>query len=470
MSADSTDPTTNEFGTRLRELREAPPYWSRSDLARRIRETAHPGDEIPHVAGLVASIKQWESGQHMPGRKYRPLLARALGVSVPDLFGTAPAPAPIPSLEIPALAPDADLYERITRAIERPQRTDHVTIEWLERCLAEHRRAEDTLGGRPLLPMVRAQLSTVADLARGATGPLGDRAVRVLGEYAQFVAWMCQDTGDLAAAVCWYDCSHAWALEAGDAPLAATTLNMKAHLAWSLKGAQRCVRLAEASRWHDGRTTFGVQGMATQMAARGHAQMGNARQARSLLTEAEELIRRAAESPHDEPAWMYFYDEHWFLMQHGMAELTLGYGRRAAELIERGLSELPESYRRDRAWFGACLAHAHAVEGDAASATAVAATIAPHAAAVNSYAVAELHATARTLADAGAHAEANAIEDMVTASRTVPAPEERPPDPRSRRWTAGEAASTGRMREEGPYAGPTCPRRGAGAPPRSSPA
>ncbi|MGW2146083.1 hypothetical protein ACWCOT_17385 [Nonomuraea bangladeshensis] len=190
------------------------------------------------------------------------------------------------------------------------------------------------LGSSPLLPVVRAQLDAVTVLAQGTPGPLAQRVVGLLGQYAQFVAWMCQDSGDHAAALAWYDRSHGWALEAGDGALAATTLNMRAHLAWSIGEPLRCVRLAEAARWYDGRTTPGVQGMAAQMAARGHAEMGEAQAARRLLGEAEELIRAASEHPEDEPPWMYFYDDGWFDMQRGMAELALGDGRRAVRFLD----------------------------------------------------------------------------------------------------------------------------------------
>ncbi|MFD0883393.1 XRE family transcriptional regulator [Streptosporangium algeriense] len=323
-----------------------------------------------------------------------PLYRKVLGLGE-ELF--ASANMPLSALALPSLAPDPDLYERITKTIGEPGRVDLETIEWLERCLAEHRRAEDTMGSRPLMPVVRAQFATVADLVRGVRGTAGDRLVGMVAQYAQFLAWMCQDSGDLAAALAWYDRSHSWALEAGDAALAATTLNMRAHLAWSTGDPQRCVRLAEASRWHDGHTSLGIQGMAAQMAARGQAQMGQGRQARSLLGEAEELIRNATEHPEEEPPWMYFYGEGWFLMQRGMAELELGDGRRAVPFLERGLAGLAGSYRRDRAWFGACLAHAHALAGEAEAATETALDIAPDAVAVNTYAVRDLHKVAGLL-------------------------------------------------------------------------
>ncbi|MGW4796463.1 helix-turn-helix domain-containing protein, partial [Nonomuraea sp. NPDC004297] len=298
--------------------------WSQRDLARELTKAADkPLTELPN---LIRRIRGHETGEHRPDAFYTTLYCKAFGLTEDQLFGTVIKP--VPTLALPALAPDADLYQRITRAIDHPSRVDLATVQWLEHCLAEHRRVEDTIGSKPLLPLIHAQLSTVADLARGARGPLADRAVAVLAQYAQFIAWMCQDSRQHPAALAWYDRSHAWALEAGDANLASTTLNMRAHQAWSLGDAPRCVRLAEASRWHDGRTTPGIQGMAAQMAGRGHAQLGEANQARTRLAEAEDLIRTAAERPEDEPPWMYFYDEGWFLMQRGMAELELGDGRR----------------------------------------------------------------------------------------------------------------------------------------------
>ncbi|MGW0482640.1 XRE family transcriptional regulator [Nonomuraea sp. NPDC003214] len=386
--------------------------WSQRDLA---HELVRVSDKtLPEVDSLIRRIRGHETGAHRPDAFYTHLYCAAFDATEDQLFGTTTAP--VPALALPSLAPDADLYERITRAIEQPSRVDLPTVQWLEHCLAEHRRVEDTIGSRPLLPLVHAQLATVADLARGARGPLADRTVAVLAQYAQFIAWMCQDSRQHAAALAWYDRSHAWAVEAGDACLASTTLNMRAHQAWSLGDAPRCVRLAEASRWHDGRTTYGVQGMAAQMAGRGHAQLGEANQARTRLAEAEHLIRTAAEHPEDEPAWMYFYDEGWFLMQRGMAELELDDGRRAADYLERGLSALPDHYRRDRAWFGACLARAQAVQGDAEAAVATALDVAPGAAALNAYAVTELHRIAHDLAMAGAPG-AEAIQESLAGSK-----------------------------------------------------
>jgi hypothetical protein len=187
---------------------------------------------------------------------------------------------------------------------------------------------------------------------------------------------------------------------------------MKAHLAWSAGDPRRCVQMAQAARWYDQRVTPGVQGMAAQMEARGHALSGDASPARSLLSEAQALIERATSTPEDEPPWTYFSDEDWFRLQRGMIELHLRNWNAAAVMLAEGLAALPESYRRDRAWYGACLVSAHAGAGDAEQAEAVALRFAADIAAVNSYARGELLGAAGKLHRIGAP-QARTIRDAL---------------------------------------------------------
>lgn len=311
--------------------------------------------------------------------------------------------APVPGLSLPASAPNEDLLARVTSVVDSSHRVDEATLDWLDRLLAEHRRAEDLIGSRPLVGVMRQQLQTVVDLYGGARGPLADRVVRLASEHAQFLAWMAQDQDDAATALAWYDRSHEWALEAGDADMAATTLNMKAHMAWSKGRAGRCVKLAEAARWSAPGTTRGVQGMAAQMEARGHALAGDAGSALRLLDEAQSLISRAAERPEDEPVWMYFYDETWFTLQRGMAALHLRDWRAAVDHLTVGLRALPDDYRRDKTWFRACLSHALAGAGEFAQAGTIAMASVLDAAAVGRpHSWNELHTTAAILVRRGA--------------------------------------------------------------------
>ena len=87
---------------------------------------------------------------------------------------------------------------------------------------------------------------------------------------------------------------------------------------------------------------------------------------------------------------MYFYDETWFRLQRGMTELHLANWPRAIDLLTDGLSGVPESYKRDRAWYSSCLAKAHAEAGDAAAAVQVSLPIVADAVALNRHARREL--------------------------------------------------------------------------------
>lgn len=330
------------------------------------------------------------------------------GLEVPTELRAAGDPgaagtAPVARLALPGPGPDDDLLARVTRVVDATHRVDAATLDWLDRLLAEHRRAEDHIGSRPLVGVMRQQLRTVVDLHAGARGALAERVVRLASEHAQFLAWMAQDQDQSAAALAWYDRSHEWALEAGDADMAATTLSMKAHMAWSGGRGTRCVRLAEAARWSAPGTSPGVQGMAAQMAARGHALDGAADDASRLLDEAQGLIARAAEHPEDEPVWMYFYGENWFTLQRGMAAMHLRDWQAAVGHLTVGLDALPDAYRRDKTWYRACLAHALAGAGESAQAASVAVASVPDAAAVGRpHAWHELHTTAALLLRHGA--------------------------------------------------------------------
>lgn len=154
-----------------------------------------------------------------------------------------------------------------------------------------------------------------------------------------------------------------WALESGYGDMAATTMSMKAHLAWSRGKGRRCVRLGEAAAPTMG-ASEATRATAVQMVGRGHAIEGDADDAYRRLDEAQQVIA-AASAP---PPWLYFYSESWFVAQRGMADLHLKEWSSAAENLVTGLSGFAPSFRRDRAWYRACLARAHAHAGEAEAA------------------------------------------------------------------------------------------------------
>ncbi|BBB01764.1 hypothetical protein RVR_9323 [Actinacidiphila reveromycinica] len=359
------------------------------------------------LVGLVQpDVSDIERGRRrVTSAEVRRRIVSGLGVPAELLHRDAPAPAtsPVPVLELPGPGPDEDLLARVTTATNATHRVDAATLDWLDRLLAQHREAEDLIGSRPLDEIMRQQLRTVVNLYSSARGPTSRRVVRLAAEHAQFLAWMAQDQGRTAAALAWYDRSHEWALEAEDADMAATTLSMKAHMAWSGGRGDRTVRLAEAARWSAPGASLGVQGMAVQMAARGHALNGAAAEAHRLIDNAQDLITRASEHPEDEPAWMYFYGETWFELQRGMIAMHLHDWSGAVRRLTTGLAALDANYQRDRTWYGSCLAHAYGAAGGIAEALTVALPLVADAAAVGRpHSWNELHRTAAVLMRSGA--------------------------------------------------------------------
>ncbi|MGV9771978.1 XRE family transcriptional regulator [Streptosporangium sp. NPDC003464] len=319
----STPGTSPEWAARLREERKAK-VGTVADMARRLKEAAgEQRGRLPSIDDLTRTIRGWERGDHYPSERYRLLYARALRTTEAGLFDLVErSSVPVPALPLPSVAPDADLFERITRSVQQPGRVDQRTVGWLAICLAEHRKVEDTIGARPLLGIVRSQLGVVVELAQHARGSLADTVVDLAAQYAQFVAWMSLDVDD-----------------------------------------------------------------------------------------------QAAEHADDEPVWMYFYDETWFRLQRGMTELHLANWPKAIDLLTDGLSGLPESYKRDRAWYGSCLAKAHAEAGDAAAAVQVSLPIVADAVELNRHATKELVNVATLLTRRKAPQAAD-LKEALVAGRT----------------------------------------------------
>ncbi|MEV7545555.1 helix-turn-helix domain-containing protein [Streptomyces sp. NPDC089915] len=290
------------------------------------------------------------------------------GLGVPlELVGVRREGLPLPSLVLPGVVSEAD-GERLAGVRRGGLRLDAASVDAMDALLAAHRRAEDTVGSRVVAPLVTDQFKAVAGLYGQARGALADRVVKLLAEYAQFLAWMAQDQDDAAVALGWFDRSYDWALEAGYADMAATTMSMKAHLAWSGGHGRRCVRLGEAAAATVG-AGEATRAMAVQMAGRGYALEGERGKAYARLDEAQRIIAGAV----DAPPWLYFYGESWFAAQRGMADLHLGDWDGAVRHLTAGLAGFAPAFRRDRAWYGACLAHAYAGlgEGEAALGTAL---------------------------------------------------------------------------------------------------
>lgn len=322
------------------------------------------------------------------------------------------------SLALPTMAPspDADTADRLTSAVES-DRLDRPVLDYMAVMLAEHRRIEDRLGARVLLPVVAAQAVILERLTRAAPQQLHDDALALMSQYSQFLAWMRHDQRDDRAALALFSAAESQAQEAGDASMAATVLSMKAHLAWGAGDPLACVRFAEAAQWASPKITPGACGMAAQMQARGLAVLKDADGADRAVDRARALLGEAAEHWEDEPSWLYFYQGPWIELQVGALQLDLGRAGRSIDLLTRALAELDPGYVRDGAWYRAILSRALLEAGDAEHAAATALAVLPDARETNLYALDHVKGTALRLARrAGSLEPVRALAEQLRAA------------------------------------------------------
>ncbi|RBQ20288.1 transcriptional regulator [Spongiactinospora rosea] len=327
MSPDET------FAARLRRLREAPPYWSRADLARRIRAVAHADDDIPHVSSLVGSIKQWESEIHMPGRKYRPLLARALGASEGDLFGDIGIWHP-QGLEDEL---NEDDYDRLTSALARSSRLDRPVVDALATILAQQRRLDDMLGPNAIMAATAAEADAVVALLRDARGSARELLLPVAAEYVQFHGWLNAEARNDQDALHLLTDAESLADETGDGKLVAQATNFKGWLARQQGVTRATVRHFLAAHHTPGAHPAQRLGDAVQ-AAQGLALLGDAGEARRMLDVATALEEDARSQA---PGTAYWLTPDYHSLNIGLALLALKEHRAAVEHLRHGLDTLP---------------------------------------------------------------------------------------------------------------------------------
>lgn len=325
-----------------------------------------------------------------------------------DGLGVPPGLRPLPpgALAVPTLAgaPDEDTADRLGAAVAG-DRLDRDVLAYLAATLAEHRRIEDRLGARTLLPVVTAQADVLTRLTRYASGALHDEALSLSAQYAQFLAWMRHDQRDDVTALRLFADAETQAQEAGDPTMAAHVLSMKGHLAWGAGKPLATVRYAQAAQWAGSKVTPGGLGMASAMEARGLAVLRDADGADRATDRAEHLLAQAAEHWEDEPRWLYFYGGVWIKLQVGALQLDLGRARAAAETLGQALDDLDPGYVRDGAWYRSIRARALGAAGDPEAAATEALAVLPDALATNGYALDHLRETSAALSRRAGTAE-----------------------------------------------------------------
>ncbi|GAA4239235.1 hypothetical protein GCM10022254_58490 [Actinomadura meridiana] len=343
------------IGARLREIREADPYWSRGDLARLLRAAAAP-EELPHVAhvpSLTDMIKQWEGGKWTPGIRYRRLYARVTGRPDADLFETD---QPAPSLWRPdglngTFTPDDE--ERLVLATARPVRTDMVVVKSLATILAAQRRLEDSIGSAPLIAPVQAQLAAIEGMIGNARGSIRSELLDIAGQWAQFAGWLYTSNERHPDALTFLARTLEWATEIDDRHLIGSVMSWRGYIAERHGQIGSMIGLSQAGQ----RVRHGTADRVTALYQEARA--------RALLGETAEVDRltetAAAEAEQTRPTearpWEYYYERPGiFGLEHGLIYRILGRTDRsqnatAVEHLNAGLDVLSADMRSSE-WAG----------------------------------------------------------------------------------------------------------------------
>jgi transcriptional regulator with XRE-family HTH domain len=203
--------------------------------------------------------------------------------------------------------PSAELRERIAHAHYRG-RTDLRTADWISRVLAEHRRAEDEIGGRELWPIVRAQVDQVTSLVPHASGDVADRLMLLAAEHGHWLSWVAWQEGRRGPALAWIDLAHGWAVDAGQDDMASWAQRVRAHYSLRLGDPVRALRTAQGARRCGVRPLSpAAEAAAAHQAAMAAAACAERDLARRLADESLELALQVPEEE-DRPGWLYWLD------------------------------------------------------------------------------------------------------------------------------------------------------------------
>jgi len=272
------------------------------------------------------------------------------GLNVPDELGGARQGQPS------EWAPPAELRERIARA-HTTGRADIRTADWIRRVLAEHRRAEDVVGGRDLWPVVRSQLDTVTALLPGTSGDTADRLLVLAAEHAHWLSWVAAQERRMGAALAWLDLARGWATDAAAYDMVSWVDRVRAYYMLSGGDPVRALRTAEAARWAPEQLHPSAAAAATHTAAMAAATIGERDWARRLSEEAYAL---AVQAPAEEerPGWLYWLTPVRAQLQRADTAYAVRDWADAAAGFRQALDGLGDGYPRDRAYYEQRLADA----------------------------------------------------------------------------------------------------------------
>ena len=222
--------------------------------------------------------------------------------------------------------------------------------------LTAHQAGHSLLSPRAHIRALTQQLHNIAQGRHDARPELRRALRRVQSEYAEHVSWLYREAGDIASCRQWAGRAAAWALEAGDTPMAAYMMVRKATLALDQGDPASAAELARAAQNPAWTIPPVLRGVAKTYEARAHALTGTL--AEPQLDDATELISTGRSAA--DPPYLRFFTTGFADVQRATCYIDAGNPAPAVTILQSRITTLPASSRRDRAAYLARLGAAHA--------------------------------------------------------------------------------------------------------------
>jgi tetratricopeptide (TPR) repeat protein len=207
-------------------------------------------------------------------------------------------------------------------------------------------------------------LTIIEQHRRAARGVVRTDLEKVEARWADYAAWLCDDTGDSEGADYWLARAAALADDAGERLMVSFVLAHQSRLACDRRDTRRAITFAESAQ-HTRGITRPVRALAALREARARAHAGDVHGCQRCLRDAYALVESGQPPGSDvfdnlaftstTHAYVHLYEaDCWLRLQRP---------DRAVSLFEQTLKQLPDTRRRDRGLHGARLAVACAAAG-----------------------------------------------------------------------------------------------------------
>ncbi|GAA4396156.1 hypothetical protein GCM10023088_78430 [Actinomadura verrucosospora] len=371
-------PGSKEIGRRLRAAREAPPRWSRAEMARRLRTAADPDERarLPHVASLADQIKQWEAGKWAPSARYRELYVRATGRTWDELFGAdtdaQPAPPAGDAHPLPLLLTPPSAGAESSRPL---------TVTGVEALLGRLYRLDDEFGGNELCQVIEGQVTAAFRLFNEAALRIQTerRLLTAVAGLTQMAGWLSIDATRHADASRYLSATVYAAHETDDLGLASHAMGYMSLHAFYRDQPQRARTLADAAlSLARAEASPRTRAALHNRAARAHARLGEVNPCRRQLDLAR--AEYACDQTRAEPQWTTYVSPAEIAAQRGACLLDLALQRMLSpaeavaaltEAVHLAETTTPD-HARDIAHYKTRLATAHLLQDEPEQAARVA--------------------------------------------------------------------------------------------------